>query len=457
MDQVKRLAGLAPRSLEGQLIAVVVLALVLLLGVLAAAEIARQGTIEEWAESEATLRPLRLMGSVLDTLTAEQAEQLLELTSTCHRGYSVTPGPFSRGRRTTETLRLENRISEELGVAPDRVSVHLAILTREDFSYAKCSPDEFDLPVEGIVIGLALRSGLWLNAEVHPHEWHKAYMLDWAIRTGTPFLVLGCIAILMMRRLSRPLGDLTAAAQRFGQRLEPAEVEERGPPDLERAISAFNQMQRQVTGEVTRRATTLAAMSHDLRTPLTALRIKAELVEDREVREDLVRSIDGMERIAVSSLDHLRGQSQGEPMVRTDLRALVESECDNFSDRGERVTCRVDEPVLLHCRPEALARALRNLIENAMKYGGEARVELRLGPGLVDIMVADRGPGIPSEERARVLEPFERVSAGQGRNLGGFGLGMTVAKEVCESHQGELLLADNLPTGLRATMRLPLR
>lgn len=455
MGVLKLLEHLVPRSLEGQLVAVTALSLTLLLAVLAAIEIARQDTTIESAESEPTLSGLRRVKPLIETSNAGEAAKLLALTSSCHRGFLVGQGPFSRGRRTGEARRLENRIAAKLGLDRQQVQVAFALLTRDDFSYAQCSDRESSLPVEGIVISLALQSGLWLQAEVHPHEWHTAHILGWLTRTGIAFLFVGGSAILLIRRLSRPLRDLTQAARQFGEHLEALEVAERGPPDLRSAIEAFNSMQRQVTGEVERRANTLAAVSHDLRTPLTALRIKAELVEDVEVRRDLIESLDGMERIAVSALDYLKGESRAEPMQRTDLSALVESECDNFKDLGAKATFIAGDGVLYTCRPDAIARALRNLIENAIKYGGSATVEIRSGAESVDIVVVDQGPGIASDEIDRALEPFERLSTARESSKGGFGLGLAIAKAVCEGHHGQLVLTNNDPTGLIATMKLP--
>ncbi len=451
------LSRLVPKSLEGQLVAVVALSLVLLLTVLGGFEITRQNTTIEWAESDFILDRLRTMRPVLAGLNAEQAEQFLAALSSCHKGSTVTPEPFPIRQTTAETDRLGSRIARELGLDPTGVRVGYASLTREDFSYAQCGQGEFDFPIEGIVISVGLPSGLWLNAEVHPHQWHTRHITDWLRRSSIAFLVVGGGAILLMRRLSRPLRELTGAARKFGKRLETSEVEAGGPPDLRAAIQAFNAMQRDVTGEVQRRADTLAAVSHDIRTPLTALRIKAELIDDVELRDDLVKSIDDMKRMAVSAIDFLKGESRAEPMRRTDLGALVRSECDNFADLGENVTFNGEGTVFYRCRPDALARAVRNLIENATKYGGGATVELRSNPDRVEIAVADTGPGIPKDKIEQALEPFERISKAREPSQGGFGLGLAIVKAICEGHDGELVLANNDPAGCVATIRLPAR
>jgi signal transduction histidine kinase len=258
------------------------------------------------------------------------------------------------------------------------------------------------------------------------------------------------------RECARQLNKLTAAAHRFGRGLEISEVAEGGPPDLRRAIGAFNAMQQQVTREIARRTYTLAAISHDVRTPLTALRIKTELIADDVARRDLIASIAAMERITASALEFLRGEYRTEPLRSVDLGALIESECSDFEAAGARVTFTWDSSIHWVCRPDALACALRNLIDNAVKYAGSAEVALRTGPAFAAISVADHGPGIPENSRAIALEPFERLSLARSSDRGGFGLGLASARAIAEGHGGELVLDANQPTGLIATIRLPM-
>jgi signal transduction histidine kinase len=237
--------------------------------------------------------------------------------------------------------------------------------------------------------------------------------------------------------------------------MEATEVAEDGPIDLRRAIRSFNAMQRQVAGEMARRTGTLAAISHDVRTPLTALRVKAEMVDDPALRASLIGSVERMERIAASALEYLKGESRAEPMRAVDLSALLESECAEFEELGHDVSFVGEHGVQTTCRPEALARAARNLIDNAIKYGGSARVSLRVEPGFVVIAVADEGPGLPEDERRRAIEPFERLSTARETGSGGFGLGLAIVRAIAEGHEGELALTKNEPHGLLATIRLP--
>ncbi len=446
---------LIPNSMEGQMIGVVALSLLGLLLVLAFLEIRQHKTAIEWAERPSTMMRVRDMRPIVENMPPAQLDHLLGVASLCHSGFTVTKTPFRADGQSLRTEQLRRRLATDLSVDLDALRVVLVGLTREDFAYRKCRHSEIDLPFDGIVISLRLASGRWLNTEVHPHEWHVQDKIDWIVRSGAAFLVVGGIAIFFMRRIGQPLRHLTAAAARFGSGLHIVPVEARGPPDLRRAIGEFNAMQRRVVDEVERRTQALAAISHDVRTPLTALRIKAELLTDEATQRDLIFSIERMETITASALAYLRGESRAEAMREIDLSALIESECDDFERIGQHV--HFDGPSAFRhlCRSDALARAVRNLIDNAVKYAGHANVTLQTNADSVSIVVADRGPGIPPTDRARAVEPFERFSARTTPDRAGFGLGLAVVKAIAEGHEGRLVLETNKPRGLRATIRLP--
>jgi len=451
---LKILTALLPKSTEGQMTAVLCVALLVLFATMAVLELVEHDTAVETAGSSRTVDRLKELIPVLDQMDRSNVQHVVRLASSCHAGFSVTDAPFRTQRRTPETSRLESLITRELPADRQLRAAH-AHLTRDDFAYRKCGPWEIDLPIDGIVISLQLRSGQWLNAEVHPHESHFPQKLEWLLRVGAAFLFVGAVALILIRRLSRPLNRLTAAARHFAEGMKATDVEEDGPIDLRRAIRAFNAMQRQVADEVSRRSGTLAAISHDVRTPLTALRLKAEMVEDAAVRDDLIASIERMERITASALEFLKGESRAEPMRRVDLSALLDSECSEFSELGHDVAFEGERGIQHLCRPDALARATRNLIDNAVKYGTDARVSLRLDAAHVDIVVSDKGPGIPADQMKLATEPFERLSKARVGEQSGFGLGLAVSKAIAEGHDGELILAKNEPSGLIVTIRMP--
>jgi signal transduction histidine kinase len=443
--------------MEGRMIAVLALALLGLFATLAILEMWEHDTAVETASSGAPLERLQSLYTVLNDVESDSVPGVLQIASSCHFGYTVSPQPFARGRSTAETRQLQSRLATQVSIDPQRLNVTQARLQREDFSYWKCSHSEIDLPVDAVVVSLQLDSGAWLNAEVHAHEWHWREKLDWMIRAALAFVFVGGIAIFFMRRLNRPLNRLTDAAKRFGAGLQVAPVPEDGPADLQRAIRSFNEMQRQVADELARRTSTLAAISHDVRTPLTALRIKTELIDDAELREDMIASINRMETITASALEFLQGGAHAEPMRCVDLSELLESECQEFAELGQPASFSGAYGIRCNCRPDALARAVRNLIDNAIKYGNEARVAVRAEGEWVEISVADNGPGIAPELRERALRPFERLAQTRHGGAAGFGLGLAVAQAIAAGHGGELMLDANQPNGLIAAIRFPAR
>lgn len=439
------------------MIAVLALALLGLFAALAILEMVEHDTAVETASSGAPLERMQSLYAVLNDIESGSVPGVLQIASSCHFGYTVSPQPFALGRATAETRQLQSRLTQEFSIDAQRLSVTQARLTRADFSYWKCRHSEIDLPVDAVVVSLRLDSGVWLNAEVHAHEWHWREKLTWMFRASLAFVFVGGIAIFFMRRLNRPLNRLTDAAQRFGAGLQVAPVPEDGPIDLQRAIRSFNEMQRQVAEELARRTSTLAAISHDVRTPLTALRIKSELIDDRELREDMIASINRMETITASALEFLQGGAHTEPMRCVDLSELLESECQEFAELGQPASFTGAYGIRCNCRPDALARAVRNLIDNAIKYGGEAQVAVRADGEWVEISVSDSGPGIAPELRERALRPFERLAQTSHGGTTGFGLGLAVAQAIAAGHGGELMLDANQPAGLIATIRFPSR
>ena len=438
------------------MVALLALSFAALLAILTAIEQSEHGSVDDWAQSEFTASRLKNLLPILPYVRREKLGAFVHSVSKCHDGYAISDGTFPGLRRSAETRRIAAALADELGVAAGTVSAGRATLTRRDFAYGKCPPGEMHFPFEGLVISVQQPSGLWVHAEVHPHEWHlRQSLLSWVQRSGTIFLVIAMIAVFFIYRLARPLGRLADAASKFGEGLKIDPIEVSGPLDVRSTIEAFNAMQQRVIGEVTRRTNTLAALSHDLRTPLAGLRMKTELIDDPEQRADLIVSIQKMEAVANSALEFLRGEARDEPMREIDLTALVESECLEFEDRGEKVRFAAHHSLQCYCRPDAMARAVRNLIENALKYAGAAAVRVDRGGGWIDVTVRDRGPGIPECRLAEATEPFVRLSAARGSEKGGFGVGLAVVRAVAEGHGGDLVLQQNQPSGLIAVIRIP--
>ncbi|WP_018897910.1 ATP-binding protein [Rhizobium sp. 2MFCol3.1] len=304
--------------------------------------------------------------------------------------------------------------------------------------------------------GLAVKidDGVWLNCASYKLDtsfwWNSKSLTSLAI---TAF-VLSLIGIFIARRITRPLRRLAASAEALGRGENLPALPEEGPSDVKATAVAFNRMQRRLHRFVEDRTRMLAAIGHDLRTPLTSLRLRAEFVKEPEVRAKMISTIDEMQAMTEAAIAFARGEANVEDTRTIELQALVGSICDDLSDIGHPIEF-VDGPrTTYRCRPDGLRRAVRNLAENAVRYAGHAKVCVRQGPSGVDIVIEDKGPGVPEAMWEQVFAPFFRLETSRNRDTGGVGLGLSIARAVARQHGGDIVLASNEP-GLRAIISLP--
>lgn len=270
-------------------------------------------------------------------------------------------------------------------------------------------------------------------------------------------LLLVVLTLWATRRVTAPLRDFADAAERLGKEHTAPPLAERGPAELQRAARSFNRMQEQIKRFVGERPRMLAAISHDLRTPITRLRLRAEAaVEDEQEKRKMLRDLDRMDTMIGSALAYLRDGSSDQAWETVDLASLLQSVCDDFADMGEDVRYLGEVNVTLRCHPGMLGRAITNLVENATKFAGAVRVDLtRDNAGNAVILVEDLGPGIPDSEKERAFAPFHRLDPARDPETGGVGLGLSIARSVVQSHGGRIDLVDRQPRGLRVAVTLP--
>ena len=261
-------------------------------------------------------------------------------------------------------------------------------------------------------------------------------------------------AAFMARRVVRPLSELTTAAAKVAMGSGTPHVAEQGPDDVRNAAIAFNAMAAKVTRTLESQRHLLSAVGHDLRTPLTAMRINLEFVADDELRDGLMRNLDELQALTEQVLAAAKGAS-GEKPRQVDLSALVESLCTDLDEIGEPVSWANHAPAPISCRPNEIKRAVRNLVENAVAYGHKADVRISDAGDGYDVLVEDEGPGIPEGDRLRVFEPFVRLESSRNEATGGTGLGLTLVKAIAEGHGGAVKLENRPGGGLRARMHLP--
>ncbi|MBX9749224.1 MAG: HAMP domain-containing protein [Roseococcus sp.] len=322
------------------------------------------------------------------------------------------------------------------------IEVHSGALNRSSFAVSMRFPDQG-----------------WLNLTIRmpaPRPWHSDNFL-------VAFLAMSVAAALMiwwaMRRLTRPVADLAAAAERLGRGVNAPPLPENGPREVATAAAAFNTMASNIRRFVADRTQMLAAISHDLRTPITRLRLRAEFLDDEDQRRKMLADLAEMEAMIAATLTFARDDAANEPAGAVDLASLARTVLDEAADacpeRAAAIAYEGPEHLVLQLRPVALKRALTNLIGNALKYGDAARLRLEArGQGAV-LILDDDGPGIPEGAQEAVFQPFHRVEGSRNRETGGTGLGLTIARSILRAHGGDVTLGNREGGGLRVVARLP--
>ncbi|MBG6173178.1 signal transduction histidine kinase [Labrenzia sp. EL_208] len=297
-------------------------------------------------------------------------------------------------------------------------------------------------------------------------------LAEWGFRgpppplLGLPFyLFAGFLALTFCvlltwaaRSLARPMAELAQSASNFGESgTEPVPVAEKGPREVRAAAAAFNRMQVRIDRFVEKRTRTLAAISHDLRTPLTRLRLRLDLLENGDIRDRSLEDLNIMDQQISAALGFLREGESSEPVLRIDVPSLLHALVDQYCDLGFPIELRCSGRFSINARRGELLRALSNLVDNARQYGDGAEIEAGVRDGKVQIDIVDYGPGIAEEERDRLLEPFERGDAARQIRQGtGFGLGLSTSKAIVEAASGKLDLLETQGGGLTVRMTLPM-
>jgi signal transduction histidine kinase len=271
------------------------------------------------------------------------------------------------------------------------------------------------------------------------------------------FMGVGVLAMSVwaVSRVIRPLRRLADKAEAFGREIELAPIEEEGPLEIRRAAHAFNLMQERITRSLHNRTRMLAAVSHDLRTPLTRMRLQLDTNESETVRDKLRKDIDLMQTMVSSALAFLSTGSGDENKEWLDLSALIATICDEYEEAGAAIRYEGPRQIRCFCRPDGMQRVLANLIDNALRFGETVVVVASVRADTILIDVSDDGPGIPETRLRDVLEPFVRLDPSRGAQPGSVGLGLAIVRDIVRAHGGELTLINRRPLGLTARIMLP--
>jgi signal transduction histidine kinase len=305
--------------------------------------------------------------------------------------------------------------------------------------------------ISGFEIGAQLPDGRWLVMK-QGRNWAE---LGWIARAagiiGGTLLLLSILAVLFARYLTRPIRSFADAVQAVGVNPQSEPVAEEGPRELRGAARAVNTMQARLRALIADRTKTLAAVAHDMRTPLMRLRLAAENAPP-EQRDRMAKEIGEVEALVASFIAFARDDPAEEARVRLDLTALLQSIADDHAEHGRDVTCESGERVIVTGQSLGLKRLFANLVENALKYGAAARIKVQLEDGAVIVDVEDDGPGIPADQRESVFEPFVRLNEEGTR---GAGLGLAAARSIARAHGGDIAILD-AEAGARLRVTLPL-
>lgn len=480
-DAVKRLL---PQTLAGQLITLLLLALV------ASQALSfwfffdeRRLAVRAAARDLVFARTASIV-RLLDETPPRLHKQILDTASTRRLSFWISDSPATKSSSSGREAWLGSSLQEEL--ADPATPVYVAVIENDDDDFFKRphkrshfhdrSEREHrrDRPERaerkhrkphddkrkfrrrfGLAVSLRLPSQQWLNAETAflppPFTWAVPSLAAMA----TMALALIMIVVVMVKRLTKPMNRLAEAADQLGRGETVEPLRETGPSDVRRTTRAFDRMRDRLQRFVQDRTRMLAAISHDLRTPLTTLRLRAELLDDSEAKTKLLDTIEEMNAMIEATLAFAREEAAQEDTRTVDFTALVQSVCDDLKDLGNDVTLTAADRLTYSCRPIGLKRAIRNVIENAIRYGGGSRVDIARTDDTYSIVVEDDGPGIPEADLERVFEPFMRLDASRNKDSGGIGLGLSIVRSIVRSHGGDISLENRTAGGLRVTISLP--
>lgn len=372
------------------------------------------------------------------------AERLAD--SSAHAQTRVVDAPSRRWRVRGERGDGDRGPPPEFG-DPDAASIP----SRDNPAPGEQSPK---VRVTEATVSVRLDASSWLNATARLPGPRPA-PISAIVGAVVSIIIVGIGAALISRQIGRPLSDLANAARALGSGETNVTAPVSGPDDVRRASTAFNAMAERLGRQLNRQRQMLWALSHDLRTPITAIRLRAELIEDDGERQRLLASVAEMETLTEQALSLARAGASEEARANVDIAEIARTLCGELHDLGVNITAEANETLMVECRPSEIARAMRNLAENAAKYGGGGIMRVyRNEANEAVIEVSDEGPGVPAELLSKLTDPFFRADEARSE-ASGAGLGLAITQAIADSHGGRLTLENRAPKGFSAKIVLP--
>ncbi|MCU1751838.1 ATP-binding protein [Pseudomonas sp. 6D_7.1_Bac1] len=353
---------------------------------------------------------------------------------------------------------------EELNLptTPDAISRTATPLAQRLFNTPERRVEAYqpsDWPDESghYALAMQLADGSWLMFSMPSRSWGLGLWQRNLLVIVLVLLSTGIVALIATRRLARPLEQFAQGARRFGVDFRAPPIEPVGPHEIRQAILAFNATQAQLQHFIKDRTQMLAAISHDLRTPLTRMRLRGEFIEDSEQQQRLFRDVDEMQAMINSGLEFFRDDARLEQATQFDLAELLQTLIDDYRDQSIYIAFSGPPRLVYFGRPLGLKRVITNLLDNAIKYASEPAIELRQDDEQVIVRVLDRGPGIPADSYEQVFAPFFRLEGSRNKSTGGVGLGLSAARAIVLEHGGTLTVRNRTVGGLEARVVLPVQ
>ncbi|WP_338467099.1 ATP-binding protein [Novosphingobium sp. ZN18A2] len=474
MNARRRRFVLWPRSLQGQLLQAIALAL--LVGQAVSATLVWRAQHERGEAALVNTAAFRLLGGVgrspermprppeRSRGRSPHALRLrVELSVPRAQGDKPMPDAQAALRDIFQSQGFNGRDVMMIERDPMHDPVALAWLRRHRPRQVEHQAQQGGPPMPRLIVAALHRpDGTWLSTRIVAPRVERGIFATFLLQTLFLYVVLVGAVALILRRIARPLAALTVRVEEFARaRNADGQLEPSGPEDIRRLITAHNGMEARIAALLDEKDVMLGAIGHDLKTPLAALRVRIEAVEDDTERARMAATIEDLNRSLDDILSLARVGRPSDPIEPVELGALTAAVVDEFEDMGEPVELGDTARIVLPLRTTWVRRALRNIISNAVRYGACARVSLGREDGAAVLKIEDDGPGIPEGDIDRMLEPFTRLEPSRNTGTGGSGLGLTLARAIAEQHGGSLSLAnrrgaDGSVAGLVVTLRLPL-
>jgi len=360
-------------------------------------------------------------------------------------------------KRAFPQLDVENLVADAAPAANDPPALQLRFLHRRLGPNYRVFSFAHDENVHKV--GIALPDGAMLSANLLQDQRQRPFWASpWMTALLFAVITVSLLSLWAARALTAPLSSFAKAAEEFSLDGAAAPLPERGPAEIRSVAKALNRMRQRITGLIDDRTKMLAAISHDLRTPITRMRLRSEFIEDEGHRSRMLHDLDQMRSMLESVLSFLRNDRKLESMTLVDIASTLQQITDQFADMGHKVAYEGPQHAMATVRPDDLHRSVTNLVENAVKFGAQTTLRLIASPDVMTVEVEDDGPGISDARKDNMLEPF--VRGDDARNMdeaSGFGLGLSIARSIVLAHGGELSLNDRKPHGLIVRIRLPVR